>query len=116
MNAATLAGWFAEHHPEVTPDPERWAFTLPTHEPHELAAALDEWDVDTAPRPAEIGALIREHRSRLEEVRLRGIAHAKFAELRAHLPQRQTDELARKAEMYDERRYVAAPALPRKAS
>lgn len=99
----------------------RWAGTLPAHEPHELASALDAWcelwPPDIAPKPAEIGALIRDARAVRESVDERAKADAALAELRRQWPKRTPEDRAR-ARMIDasrERRPVP-PLAPRKAS
>ena len=117
MNASILAGWFADHHPTITPNIERWTNSLIAHEPHELAHALNTWAQPEAPRPAEVSAAIREERTRRDEVVMRRAGSAKLAELRQAHPRRAADELAAKARMFDERRYVTPPVAPkRKAS
>lgn len=119
MNALVLTEWFARHHPTVTVDPDRWAGTLPTHEPHELIAALDRWcemwPPDVAPKPAQVGALIRDARTAVARVDDRARADAALAELRRLWPRRSSADRARMIDESRERRQ-APPLNPRKAS
>ena len=119
MNALILTELFARHHPQVEVDPERWAGTLPTHEPHELTAALDawceQWPHGVAPKPAEVGALIRQARGAVFAADERARADAALAELRRQFPRRSTTDRARMIDESRERRPVP-PMAPRKAS
>lgn len=121
MNATTLTEWFARHHPHVEVDPERWAGTLPQHEPHELAAALDQWSEDwpqgVAPKPAEVGALIRQARGQVSAAEERARADAALAELRRKYPRRTREDRAR-ARMVDDLRgrRPAPPIAPRRTA